>query len=317
MTSTLLSGIPGGMVPQSQATAILKRATEQSVVRQLSGSMPIPLTGATIAMQTGHIEAGVVGEGEAKPVGKTSYTPKTIKPIKVAAIAVVSDELIRVNPAGVWDNISDDLADAITRAFDLAVLHGRSAKTGGQIAGVEYVNQTTKRIELGSATKQKGGLSTDLIDGYNLVVNGDQLFNGFTGFAADARFRSRLLGAVDVQGRPIYQQSINLADPMGSTLGLPTAYGRVVGGKVGASADTPVRAFGGDWGALKYGFAQELTVSTSNQATIVDGETTYNLWQQNMQAVLVEATFGWLIQDVNSFVAYDDAVAADAVEPTV
>jgi HK97 family phage major capsid protein len=306
LASTLLSGLPDGLVPTSVAQSILKRAAEQSVIRRVSGQMPIPLTGATVAMQTGLIEAGVVGEGEAKPVGKTEYTPKSIRPIKVAAIAVVSDELIRVNPAGVWDNIGEDLSDAITRAFDLAIIHGRSAKTGGEIAGVEYINQTANRIALGTADTLEGGLSADLIEGYNLVVNGDQTFNDFNGFIADPRFRGQLMSAVDSQGRPIYQQSVNLADPMGTTLGLTTAYGRVVSGKVGGSDETGVRAFGGDWNALKYGFASNLTVTTSREATIVDGATTYNLFQQNMQAILVEATFGWLIGDVDSFVAYEE-----------
>lgn len=301
-----LEGLADGLVPQSVATDILKRATDQSVVRRLSGSTPIPLTGASIAVQTGHIEAGVVGEGEAKPVGGTAYTPKSIKPIKIAAIAVVSDELARTNPAGIFDNISEDLADSITRAFDLAVLHGKSAKTGSAIAGVEYVNQTSNRIELGASTKANGGLTADLVAGYNAVVNGSQVQNGFTGFAADPRFRGELMGAVDVNGRPVFQQGVDLSAPMDSVLGLPTAYGRTVGGAIGASVDSGVRAFGGDWGALKYGFAQNMTIATSKEATIVDGGTTYNLFQQNMTAILVEATFGWVISDVDSFVAYEN-----------
>lgn len=303
-----LNGLPSGLVPESVATDILKRAAEQSVVRRLSGQTPITLSGATIAVQTGHIEAGVVGEGEAKPVGGTAYTPKSIKPIKIAAIAVVSDELARTNPARVFDNISEDLSDSITRAFDLAVLHGRSAKTGATIAGVEYLAQTSNVVELGTATKAEGGLSSDLIDGYNQVVNGSQVHNGFTGFAADPRFRGDLMGAVDVNGRPIFQQGVDLSAPMDSVLGLPTAYGRVVGGNIGASADTGIRAIGGDWSALKYGFAQDLMISTSKEATIVDGETTYNLFQQNLTAILVEATFGWVVSDVDSFVAYKDLV---------
>lgn len=307
MASTL-AGLADGLVPQSVASEILKRATDQSVVRRLSGSTPIPLTGATIAVQTGHIEAGVVGEGEAKPVGGTAYTPKSIRPIKIAAIAVVSDELARTNPAGIFDNIGEDLADSITRAFDLAVLHGRSAKTGSAISGVEYVNQTANRIELGATTKANGGLSGDLVAGYNAVVNGSAVQNGFTGFAADPRFRGDLMGAVDVNGRPVFQQGVDLSASMDSVLGLPTAYGRPVAGAIGASTDTGVRAFGGDWSALKYGFAQNLTISTSKEATIVDGATTYNLFQQNMTAVLVEATFGWVISDVDSFVAYENLV---------
>ncbi|MFD5864362.1 phage major capsid protein [Agromyces sp. NPDC127015] len=310
---TTFGGLQGGatpnLVPKPIATEILKRAEEESVVKKLSGQTAMPLTGSAIAVQTGHIQAGVVGEGEAKPVGKTSYATKSIKPIKVAAIAVVSTELVRTNPAGIWDNIQGDVSSAIARAFDLAVLYGKSAKTGAAIAGVEYVNQTTKRVELGTATKANGGLSSDLIAGYNLVVEGSQVHNGFTGFAADPQFRGQLLSAVDLQGRPIYQQTVDLKAGLDNVLGLPTAYGRAVSSRVGSIADSKVRAFGGDWGALKYGFAQDITVSLSNQATVVDGADTYHLWQQNMVAVLAEATFGWIISDKDSFVAYDDAVA--------
>lgn len=295
-----------GFVPKPQAAEILKRAAEQSVVKRLSGQTPMPLTGASIAVQTGHIEAGVVGEAELKPVGETSYATKSVKPIKVATIAVVSNEMIQANPLGVWDNISQDVADAITRAFDLAVLHGKSAKTGSPIAGVESVNQTGSRIELGTSATNKGGLSTDLVAGYNLVTEGSQVHNGFTGFAADPRFRGQLIAAVDVNGRPVYQQGIDLKAAMDNVLGLPTAYGRSVSGQIGAATDTRVRAFGGDWSALKYGFAQDITVSTSKEATIVDGSNTYHLYQQNMTAILCEAIFGWVISDVSAFVAYED-----------
>lgn len=311
MAATTISGLSAlnGLVPKPVAQSILTRAVEQSTVRRLSGQTPMPLTGSTIAVQTGNIEAGVVAEGGEKPVGSTSYATKTITPIKVAAIAVVSNETIALNPAGVWDNIQGDISNAITRAFDLAVLHGRSAKTGAAIAGVEYVNQTTKRVELGSTSKANGGLVGDLVAGYNLVANGDQVLNDFNGFAADPRFKSKLIGTTDVNGRPVFQAGVDLSAGMDNVLGLPVAYGRAVSGKIGASAPTAVRAFGGDWNALKYGFAQDITVTTSREATIVDGANTYHLYQQNMTAILCEAIFGWAITDVNSFVAYDDAVA--------
>lgn len=294
-----------GLVPKPLAAEILKKVQEQSVVQRLSGQTPIPLQGASIAVQTKGVEAGVVGEGEAKPVDAPEYAVKSIKPIKVAAITVISKEVRLANPLNVLENISENLTDAITRAFDLAVLHGKSAKTGLDIAGVEAVADTAQSVELGTAATTAGGLSADLIAGYNLVTNNYD-FGSFSGFAADPRFRGQLLGAVDAQGRPIYQQTINLRDGMDNVLGLPVAYGKSTSGQVGASADTNVRAIGGDWGALKYGFAEQLTLSRSDQATIVDGATTYNLWQQNMEAYLVEAIFGWVITDPKAFVKYTE-----------
>ncbi|MCD7100455.1 phage major capsid protein [Pseudoclavibacter sp. 13-3] len=306
--STTIAGLDAaGLVPKPVAQEILTKAAEQSVVQTLSGTTAIALEGNAIAVQTGHVEAGVVGEGEAKPVGQTSYAVKTIKPIKIAAITVQSKEVRLRNPLNVLDNIQSDLTGAIQRAFDLAVLYGRNAKTGAAIPGVESVNSTTNRVQLGSATVANGGINADLLAGYDLVVNGNQLNDDFTGFAADPRFRSKLLGAVDAQGRPIYQNPTDLSSPIATTLGLPTAYGKAVSGRIGASAESTVRAFGGDWGALRYGFAENLTLKVSDQATVVDGETTYHLWQQNLEAYLVEAIIGWVITDPKSFVAYEEA----------
>lgn len=94
---------------------------------------------------------------------------------------------------------------------------------------------------------------------------------------------------------------------MGTAFGLPVAYGKAVSGKIGAAEDTKVRAFGGDFtNNLKYGFAENITFSRTDVATIVDNGQTVNLWQNNMEAFLVEAIFGWVITDKDAFVAYED-----------
>lgn len=306
--ATTLNGLDSinGLLPDGEAEEILTKVQDQSIVSRLGTQTAVRLRGTDpIAVQTGHIEAGVVGEGEAKPVGSTTYATKFIKPVKVAGIAIVSKELASLDPAGVWDNIQQDLANAITRAFDLAVLYGVDAKTGSAISGANpAVTATTQSVVLGTSTAAQGGLATDLATGYNTVVAGDGIFTDYSGIAADPRLRGDLLTAVDVQGRPVFQQAINLKDSFDTVLGLPTAYAKAVSGQVGAYTDQGVRAIGGDWSALRYGFAQDITITTSDQATIVDGATTYNLWQQNLTAVLAEAIFGWVVLDESAFVKY-------------
>ncbi|WP_405159843.1 phage major capsid protein [Nocardia sp. NBC_01499] len=307
--ATTLAGVDSkGLVPKPLATEIIARVQDASVVRRLSGQTAIPLTGTAIAVQTGHVQAGVVGEGQKKPVSKTDYATKSIKPIKVAALTYFSKELRLKNPLGILENIADDMVGAITRAFDLAVLHGTNPLTG-PIAGVEFVNQTAQRVELGTTAKADGGLSTDFANGHALVEDHYE-FGEFSGFAADPRLKQKLRTATDIQGRPIYQDAVNLRNGFATLLGYDAAYSKTISGRyIGGGTDNKVRAFGGDWGALKYGFAEELTISRSDQATIDDGGTTVHLWQQNMEAYLVEAIFGWIITDSTAFVAYDDAVA--------
>ena len=217
-------------------------------------------------------------------------------------------EARQADQSGYLKLLEKEAAAAITRAFDLAILHGKNAINGQTIAGVEYINQTANRIELGATAKDKGGLTSELLAGADLVNLNENFDFDLDGFAADKSFKSRIYGATDTLGRPIYSDSVNLKDNLGNLLGLPVAYGRAVSGKVGASADTKVRAFGGDWSALKYGFAEKISIRRTDQATINDGGTQVNLWQNNMEAMLVEAQFGWVITDKSAFVAYEDKV---------
>lgn len=307
--TTLTSLESSGILPKPMAQEIIKKVNEDSVVQRLAGTTPMSITGSSIAVQTGQAQAGIVGEGEAKPVTNAGISVKSMKPIKAAAIVYWSKEARLANPLGYLDFMQEQLSGAITRAFDLAILHGKNAINGQTIAGVEFINQTKNRVELGTAATEKGGLATDFLSGYDLVT-GQEADYDFTGFAADKRLRSKLMGAVDLQGRPIYSNPLNFKDELGTAFGMPVAYGKAVSGKIGAAEDTAVRAFGGDFqNNLKYGFAENITFSRTDTATIVDNGQPVHLWQQNMEAYLVEAIFGWVITDTNAFVAYDDKVA--------
>ena len=307
--TTLTSLESSGILPKPMAQEIIKKVNEDSVVQRLAGTTPMSITGSSIAVQTGQAQAGIVGEGEAKPVTNAGISVKSMKPIKAAAIVYWSKEARLANPLGYLDFMQEQLSGAITRAFDLAILHGKNAINGQTIAGVEFINQTKNRVELGTAATEKGGLATDFLSGYDLVT-GQEADYDFTGFAADKRLRSKLMGAVDLQGRPIYSNPLNFKDELGTAFGMPVAYGKAVSGKIGAAEDTAVRAFGGDFqNNLKYGFAENITFSRTDTATIVDNGQPVHLWQQNMEAYLVEAIFGWVITDTNACVAYDDKVA--------
>lgn len=149
MSATTLSTLENtGILPKPMATEIIKKVTEDSVVQRLAGTTPMSITGTSIAVQTGQAQAGIVGEGEAKPITNAGLAVKTIKPIKAAAIVYWSKEARLANPVGYLDFLQEQLTGAITRAFDLAVLHGKNAINGQTIAGVEYLNQTTNRVKL-------------------------------------------------------------------------------------------------------------------------------------------------------------------------
>ncbi|MDO4820912.1 MAG: phage major capsid protein [Rothia sp. (in: high G+C Gram-positive bacteria)] len=292
----------GSLAPQL-ANEVFTRVTESSVVGKVAGTGQFDLVGTQYMIDAGKIEADIVGEGEAKPV--SSYKPSFVRavPLKAAVIITWTKEMRAKNPGNIMDRIQEKLTEAIQEQIDAAVIYGKTVKSDSQIEGVTYLNQTEKRVELGNVAANAGGLATEMIAGYNQVTAAGE---DFTGFIADPLLRGKLISAVDVQGRPVYQSSIDLKDQMGTLYGLPMAYGKSVSGRYGVGkADTKVRAFGGDFKKnLKLGFLENINIKLTDSAT-VDG---VSLWQTNQEAALCEAIFGYVIKDPNAFVAYEDAV---------
>ena len=66
-------------------------------------------------------------------------------------------------------------------------------------------------------------------------------------------------------------------------------------------AGTPnVVGFGGDWTQAVYGTVEGVKISLSDQATLTDGDTTINLFEQGMFAVRAEIAVGFRC-DTDSF----------------
>nr|DAX19501.1 MAG TPA: major capsid protein [Caudoviricetes sp.] len=296
-----------GLIPKPLATEIMTKAYGDSLIGRLVGNVPMPITGGAMAFQVGEPIAGVVAEGGMKPVIKSKVATKLARPIKVAAIMYWSKEARQANPLGYMAMFKQSGTDAVRRAIDLAILHGKDGVTGAVIPGVEYVAQTNKSVELDTATADKGGLAGDILAGYQLVTDAE---GDVTGFAADPKIRVKLLGARYANGLPIFSGDathggVNLADPMPDLMGLPVGFSKAVGGKMGVLEDSKIRLIGGDFeNNMKFGYVENITYRKTDTGVINDGGTQVNLFQQNMEAYLIEAQFGWAIRDVNDFVTY-------------
>lgn len=287
MSFNITDATAGQPLPKEFAATVNKLAAEESLVARLSGRTPLTLGGKTIPVYNGGIEAGVVAEGQAKPVSKPSTGVKYLVPHKVATIVIVSDELVRENPGNMLDHIQSDLGAAIGRALDQMVLHGKDAKSGAPIANQTGVTATSNRIELVG-----GDYKTAILAAHDAV---DPEYD-VNAIAFDKRVRSAVLQtAQDVQyGLP------DLAANSVMVAGFPTQFARTVGRTAGA--ENSIKGIVGDWSQLQYGFAQDIVLKRSTEASVVDSEgNTVNLWQNNLVGLLVEATMGGIVLDENAF----------------
>lgn len=298
-SESLLGGAGGtGLLPRSVSDEIWKEATATAIVPSLAKAHPIILGENIIPMLTKRPSASIVGELENKPGSELEVGAKVIKPIKAVVGLEFSMETIQQNPANVLDLMSEELAQALARQIDLAILHGRQASTGSALSGVpEFINKTTNRVTIsGDAAKADG----ELWDGYSLVVGGAKPHD-FTGFAMDPRHVGLIANARDKEGRRL-NPDIPMGGGITSYAGQPVAVSRSVSGQMDASADTKVRAFGGDWNSLRFGRALDIGLKKIEYG---DPFGNGDLQRRNAVAFLTEVVFGWGILDVNAFVAYD------------
>lgn len=286
-----------GFLSREQSQPIFERAARSSVVQSLAQEVPLGATGKAIPVVTGRLSAGWVSEGSQKPASAGALQLRNMDPKKLAVIAVVSAEVVRANPGGYMRVIRNQVGDAFAEAFDAASLHGTSTPFG------TYVGQTTKSVELGTASQNTGGVFADVNDGLRLLVNDGKKL---TGFALDDRVEPILNGAVDSGGRPIFIDS-PLVDNAG-----PVRQGRLLGrsayiGEGVYDAPSDVVAFGGDWSQAAWGVVGGISYKVSTEATVTINNSLVSLFEHNLVAVLAEAEYGFLVNDTAAFVKYTEA----------
>lgn len=291
-----------GFLTREQSGYIFERAARMSVVMALAQQVPLGPEGKSIPVVTGKVQAGWVAEGAQKPSTKTAVALKTMDPKKLAAIAVVSAEVVRANPGNYMGLLREQLAEAFGLAFDAAALHDTDqAGTAGAGPFPTWLDQTPNSVEIGTTTQAAGGIHGDLTAGLALLVNTNKRL---TGFALDDRVEPLLWGAVDATGRPLYidlptdETSPSIARP-GRLLGRPTFLGE---GVWDATAKT--FAYAGDWSQVAWGAVGGINYSVSTEATVTINGALVSLWENNLVAIRAEAEYGFMVNDPAAFVRY-------------
>lgn len=291
-----------GFLSPAESAPIFDDARRQSVFQQLIPQTPLGINGQKVPVVTTKPTANWVGEGQQKPATAMGMDLLFIEPKKLAAIAVLSAEVVRANPGNINGQLRPYLAEAFAIAFDLAVGYDVGGDGTGTSPFSDPLSSTTKSVEIGESTQQEGGIHADLVAGMKLLVDDGKKL---TGFALDDVLEPALWGAVDTTGRPLYTElptdatSQTIARP-GRLLNRPSFMGEGV-------AHGDVVAFGGDFRKAAWGVVGGISYRVSTEATVTINGALTSLWENNLVAVLAEAEYGYVNSDVDSFVKYQDA----------
>lgn len=311
-----LDRVNSQLLPREITGPIFQKATESSAVMSRARRVPLSLHGETTIPIPGDVPvANWISEGARKPLGTSGVGLRTMSGKKVAVMVAVSEEVVRTNPAGMYEQLVNDLPTSIARAFDYATVHGKTLD-GGVGPFAQHLTASSNVVTLGTATQGAGGIYTDFVNGSAQVLNAGY---DFTGLVADPRLRPQLQLAVDLNGRPLYVDTYGGSNQTSGdpTLnGVPVSYSKGVSGKVNRQSelvDTGLRAIGGDWSQVAFGVGMDITVKVSDSASFVDEDgVTRSAFQENLLVVLAEAYYGMIVADPDAFVLYANSGYAQA-----
>ena len=268
----------GLSLPASVSSEILAKTTEASVIQRAARRVALPGNGAVVSVVTGEPTAAWVGETEAKTVSNGAAAHKVLRPYKLAVIETFSNEFRRDLPA-LYAGLVDRLPAALASKFDATVFHGTAP-------GSDFDTLAGATAQVLDYDGIVAGISAIGAEGYDA-----------NGIVVSPQGEATVLGIKDLQDRPLFLGDLQSQGVIGGILGRPVYKSRA------AYKDdtTDVLGFIGDWSQAVWGSVEDVVIKVSDQATLVDGENTINLFQQNMFAVLAEIEIGFRVGDIDAF----------------
>lgn len=294
ITSATTTSQFDGFIKPTEAGEIFAEAAKQSAVQSLARRIPVGPGGTEFSAVTSRPTAGWVAEGAKKPTTELGMGLTALQPKKLAAIAVVSAEVVRADPGNYTDTLKRELGSAFATAFDAAALHGTNTPFGA------YLAQTTKTSDI----------STDAYEGVNSALS--QLVKDkkrLTGFAFDPVAEPILNSNVDLNGNPLF---VHAPDVSGTALQSGRLLGRNALYADGVGNDTTdIVGFAGDWSKAVWGAVSGINFRVSTESTVTINGELVSLFEHNLVAILAEAEYVWGVETVEAFAKITAAESAD------
>ena len=238
------------ILPSNIANGIVEKTKTGSTVAALSGQDPQRFGETTIVTFDDDLtaefveESGAKGSDDAKPASVKAVPHKAVVQFRTSDEFKWADEEYQL---GILNKFQEKCSRALARALDLGLYYRTSPRTGAEItAWTNYLNSTTKRVEVGAQADMDFEAAAGLIIGAGYGVNG---------VAFDPKHAWTLSTARYADGRKKFPE-LGLGAGISSFEGVNAAVSSTVSGKAkdGDATDNKVRAIMGDFqGGIRWG----------------------------------------------------------------
>lgn len=275
-----------------------------SAVATLSDSIPM-LFGAGTTMTFDIGEAEYVAEGANKGASTVTPTTKTVAPFKFHKTVRWTEEVMWADEdyqMGVVQQILDLIQPALSRALDFGVFHEINPTGGAVVVAMNGgLTDTTNSVETDDTPPVKPYTYLDAADALVLA-------DGFvpSDIAIDPSFAAGFSSARGTQSEMKLYPNFNLTTAVSELDGHRASVSNTVGAVGVAAVATTVKAFVGDFSAIRWGIQRQIGLEVIRYG---DPDGQGDLKRNNQVAFRAEVVYGWGIADLNAFAKIIDAVA--------
>ena len=288
-------------IPTQMIDPWLGKVQTGSAVATLSTATPMKFgKGEAFTFDIG--EAEYVGEGANKGASEVTSTIQTVEPFKFHKTVRWTEEVMWADEdhqLGVVDEILSLIQPALSRALDYGVFHGINPTTGTAVTAMtQRLSGTTNSVEIAAGDKPYANI--DAADA--LVLGG-----GFvpSEIALDPSFAGSFASLRTTEGVKLYPE-LNLSTAAGVLEGHRSSVSRTVGAAGVAATDTNIKAFVGDFSAIRWGVQKQIGLEVIRYG---DPDGQGDLKRNNQVAFRAEVVYGWGIADLGAFAKIVDAEA--------
>jgi hypothetical protein len=287
-------------IPDQVFDPWLGKVNNGSAVAALSGAIPMRFgQGSTMTFDIG--EAEYVGEGANKGASTITPTTKTVTPFKFHKTVRWTEEVQWADAdhqLNVVSQVLDLIQPALSRALDFGVFHGINPTGGTAVAAMtESLSDTTNSVELVAADAPYVSLDAAdtlvLADGY---VPRD--------IALDPSYASTFSTRRGLNSEVKLYPNFQLGTAVSELDGHRASVSNTVGAVGVAATPTTVKAFVGDFGAIRWGIQRQIGLELIRYG---DPDGQGDLKRNNQVAFRAEVVYGWGIADLSAFAKVIDA----------
>ena len=306
MSKVTRAGVAGILLPDDISDSILTGAAESSIVQTYAKAVNMTAVNKVLReAEVGGVNAYWTGEGARKQTDAPTMTQKvwTMTAAELAVIIPLDEDVADDLDVDLFSMYKPEIEKAFAAKLDAAALFGTDVPTAWTSQGT---NILPNAVVAGNAFEEDGSPTDaellDLISGTGASTPDGALQAiedaGYeaSGFVGHIRFKSRLRGLKDADGRYVFGDGVTAGVP-NSLFGIPLAFAKraVWPAPTGVVGDAHLIL--GDWDQAIVGTRAGVRYKVFTEGTITDGagNVVHSLMESDMIALRVTQRIGFKV----------------------